>query len=148
MTLKHHESGRAWVAVVRAYNTCSKAIISRIEPTGFSLLEHEILINLLLSPGQSQQQLAMKCFSAKSGISGIVSKFEERGIITRKADETDTRKKLLFLTDEGAELAKINFKIQNEIIEAMASVYTPEKIADLENGMNDGYRILSLPYVV
>ncbi len=147
MTLKHHESGRAWVAVVRAYNTCSKAIISRIEPTGFSLLEHEILINLLLSPGQSQQQLAMKCFSAKSGISGIVSKFEERGIITRKADETDTRKKLLFLTDEGAELAKINFKIQNEIIEAMASVYTPEKITDLENGMNAMTELLKDRYL-
>ena len=147
MKPEYHQSGRAWVAVVRAYNTCSSVMNKQIEPTGFNLLEHEVLINLLLNPGQSQQQLATRCFSAKSGISGIVNKLEKQGILKRLPDKKDARKKLLFLSDIGTEQATVNFRIQNEIIQTMASVYSAESILELETGMNSMTELLKERYL-
>ena len=78
MTLKNADTLRdqaapplatdAWLSVVRAYNHCAAALTARAAARGFTLLQHEILINMLRHPDSTQQDLANRCFSAKSGI--------------------------------------------------------------------------------
>ena len=131
-----HPAANAWIAVVRAYNHCSSAITRRISKFGMNLTQHEILINLLMQPGLSQQELAARCFSAKSGISALVTRFEADGLLHRNLNSEDARKKELFLTGPGKEQALRNLAIQNEIVDAMTSVYSKEELAWLEECMN------------
>ena len=48
----------AWLSVVQTYNQCSAALTRRLAPLGLSILQHEMLMNLLRTPGISQQRLA------------------------------------------------------------------------------------------
>lgn len=142
-----HEATNAWLAVVKAHNICGRSIAAQIAPAGLNLMQHEILINLLLRPGQSQQELANRCFSAKSGISAMVSAFEERGMITRQPSEEDARKKLLFLTNSGHEQAEANYAIQNEIVADIASKFSARETEQLENNMNEVSDFLKAKYL-
>lgn len=142
----HEEDTNAWLAVVRAYNICSKAISTQIAADGLNLTQHEILINLFLRPGQSQQELANRCFSAKSGVSALVTDFENRKLIIRQASADDARKKLLFLTDSGVKQAKKNYAIQNEIVADIAANFTAEDTRTLQTNMNAASDALKAKY--
>lgn len=126
----------AWLSVVQTYNQCSAALTRRLAPLGLSVLQHEMLMNLLRTPGMSQQQLAERCFSAKSGISMQVAAFEKDGVIERRVDPKDARARLLDLTPKGAELAGQALSVQTEIVDAMTSGYDRDELADLKRRMD------------
>ena len=64
----------AWLSVVRVYNLCDAAMATRLAPLGLRVGEHEVLANLLRAPGITQQELAKRCFVAKSGISMMLTR--------------------------------------------------------------------------
>jgi len=132
----------AWLSVVQTYNQCAAALTRRLAPLGLSVLQHEMLMNLLRTPGMSQQQLAERCFSAKSGISMQVAAFEKDGVIERRVDPKDARARLLDLTPKGADLAGRALGVQTEIVDAMTSGYTPDELADLKRRMDEIAAIL------
>jgi DNA-binding MarR family transcriptional regulator len=117
-----------WIAVVRTYNECTATLTHLLAPLGVSLLQHEILMNLFRSPGLTQQQLAERCFSAKSGISMIVARFVREGLIERKPSRKDQRAWSLSLTAEGQELADQVIDIQNDVVSEMAKAYSPDDL--------------------
>ncbi len=132
----------AWLSVVQTYNQCSAALTRRLSPLGLSVLQHEMLMNLLRTPGMSQQQLAERCFSAKSGISMQVAAFEKDGVIERRVDPKDARARLLGLTPKGADLAGRALGVQTEIVDAMTRGYEPDELADLKRRMDEITAIL------
>ena len=132
----------AWLSVVQTYNQCSAALTRRLAPLGLSVLQHEMLMNLKRTPKMSQQQLAERCFSAKSGISMQVAAFEKDGVIERRVDPKDARARLLDLTPRGAELAAKALAVQTEIVEAMTSGYDWDELADLKRRMDEISAIL------
>ena len=132
----------AWLSVVQTYNQCSAALTRALAPLGLSVLQHEMLMNLLRTPGMSQQQLAERCFSAKSGISMQVAAFEKDGVIVRKVDPKDARTRLLDLTPKGADLASQALGVQTGIVDAMTSGYDRDELADLKRRMDEIAAIL------
>ena len=126
----------AWLSVVQSYNQCSAALTRRLAPLGLSILQHEMLMNMLRTPGISQQRLAERCFSAKSGISMQVAAFEKDGVIDRRVDPNDARARLLHLTEAGEALAKRALAVQTEIVDAMTSGYDRDELADLKRRMD------------
>jgi DNA-binding MarR family transcriptional regulator len=136
------DASRAWLSVVRTYNLCCAAISKQIAPLGIGLLEHEILINLMLSPGLTQQDLAARCFTAKSGVSKIVATFEDSGLLTRAADDDDARAKRLTLTASGHALARKAYRAQLNVVGAMAGVYTDEGLRTLDDQMRQTAEVL------
>lgn len=132
----------AWLSVVQTYNQCSAALTRALAPLGLSVLQHEMLMNLLRTPGMSQQQLAERCFSAKSGISMQVAAFEKDGVIVRKVDPKDARARLLDLTPKGADLASQALGVQTGIVDAMTSGYDRDELADLKRRMDEIASIL------
>ncbi len=136
------EATEAWLSVVRAYNHCTAAISAQIAPLGINLLQHEVLINLLRTPGITQQQLAVRCFSAKSGISMLIARFETDGVIRRQPDPNDKRAYLLELTKAGTMLANETLQVQLKVIKEMAGVFEPEEMAVLKHRMDQMSDIL------
>lgn len=114
-----------WIAVVRTYNECTATLTHLLAPLGVSLLQHEILMNLFRSPALTQQQLAERCFSAKSGISMLVARFVKEGLIERNPAPKDQRAWSLSLTKKGQALAEQLVHVQNDVVAEMARAYSP-----------------------
>jgi DNA-binding MarR family transcriptional regulator len=110
---------QSWLSVVRAYNLCDAVLTERLAALDVRIGEHEVLANLLRTPGMTQQQLAARCFVAKSGVSMLVTRMEEQALLRRDADLVDARVKRLSLTKKGTKLAESARKIQIEVVSAM-----------------------------
>lgn len=117
-----------WIAVVRTYNECTATLTHLLAPMGISLLQHEILMNLFRSPGLTQQLLAERCFSAKSGISMLVARFVQEGFIERNPAPKDQRAWSLSLTEKGQALAEQLLRLQNDVVAEMAKAYSPDDL--------------------
>lgn len=129
------EAVRSWLSVVRAYHLCEALMSRRLGALDVKLAEHEILANLKREPGLTQQQLAQRCFSAKSHISGLLGSLEERGWVHREPDPADARAKRLFLAPAGQRLAERTAVVQASVVELMAGAVTPTALARVTESM-------------
>lgn len=118
--------------MVRAYHQCEALLSARLAVHGLRLAEHEILVNLQVEPGISQQVLAVRCFAAKSGVSMLITRMENDGLVRRETDGDDGRAKRLMLTRKGEKLAAKCLAVQSEIVNAMAATLTAKELGQLE----------------
>lgn len=118
----------AWLSVVRVYNLCDAAMANRLAALGLRVAEHEVLANLLHNPGMTQQQVAKRCFVAKSGISMMLSRMETQGLLRREPDPRDGRIKRLYLSEEGEPLAQKSMAIQDAIVGLMMDPLSPQEL--------------------
>lgn len=125
-----------WLSIVRAYNECAITLVQQLVPFGVSLLEHEVLMNLLMTPGLKQGQISERCFSAKSGISMIIARFEKDGIVQRTRSKNDGRAWNLSLTGKGQELAERTMAVQVQVVLGMASPYSSQELLELKEKMD------------
>lgn len=132
----------AWIAVVRAYNECQTTLAARFAPLGVSLLEHEIVMNLLRTPGLTQRQLSERCFSAKSGISMLIARMEKDGMVQRQSLPKDQRAWSISLTEDGLVLASKLHAIQADVITQMTSPYAEDELGVLKRLMNQSSELL------
>lgn len=121
--------------MVRAYNLCDAVMSARLATLGLRLGEHEVLVNLLTAPGLTQQALAVRCFVAKSGVSMLVSRMEQQGLLGREADAQDARVKRLTLTPRGQALAERALAVQVAVVSAMAAPVSPSEMATVQDVM-------------
>lgn len=121
----------AWLSVVRVYNLCDAALATRLAALGLRVGEHEVLANLLHTPGMTQQEVSKRCFVAKSGISMMLTRMEAQGLLRRESDSKDGRIKRLYLSDIGEPLAKQSMAIQDEIVGLMMGTLAPEELATM-----------------
>lgn len=125
---REEQAAKAWLDVVHAYNLCDTVMATRLGALGLRVGEHEVLANLYLSPGITQQELARRCFVAKSGVSMLLTRMESQALILREADSKDGRIKRLSLTAAGAALAVQTLAIQREIIGVMTAPLSDQEL--------------------
>lgn len=143
--ISHDLATSTWLAVVQTYNECSTTLSHRLGPLGLSLLEHEVLMNLLRSDRLTQKQLSERCFSAKSGISMLISRFESSGLVQRRKAESDQRAWLLSLTPAGHSLAEKARSVQLEVVSAMAAPFSKAELSLVKLRMEAaGFRLREL----
>lgn len=129
------EAVQSWLAVVRAYNLCDAALAHRLAPLGVTLPEHEVLVNLLREPALPQQELARRCFVAKSGVSMLVTRMAGAGLLRREADPGDARVKRLQLTTRGQTLARKAQAVQDAVVLAMVAGASAADLAAITSAM-------------
>ena len=126
---------RAWLAVVRAYNQCDTLLASKLGAIGYTTAQSEVVTRLHSDPGQTQQELARRCFVAKSGISMLLKRMEQEGWVTRGPDTSDARVKRLALTALGLEQVKRMLQVQKTAVAAMAQALTDVELVQLTDSM-------------
>jgi len=126
---------QAWLAVVRAYNLADAAMSTRLAEIGLRIGEHEVLATLATVPGITQQELAARCFVAKSGVSMLLAQMEAKGWVRREADASDARVKRLALTPAGQAVAAKSLKVQSEVVTAMVAGSSDEELASVTRAM-------------
>lgn len=136
------EATRSWLSVVRAYHLCSELMTQRLDPLGVRTAEHEILVNLRREPGLNQQELAARCFTAKSHISHLIGSMEARGWVKRESDPGDGRVKRLMLAPAGARLAARTAAVQAEVVALMTDGLAREDLVQVRSAMAEVSRRL------
>lgn len=136
------DATEAWLSVVQAYNECSSTLLHHLLPLGLSLLEHEVLMNLLRFDGMTQRQLSQRCYSAKSGISMLISKFERAGLIVRSPSPKDQRAWYLSLTPKGQGLAQDALAVQKKVVGQMAKAFSTSDLSIIKTGMDTASTLL------
>lgn len=134
-SLPSPEQFQSWLSVVRAYNLCDQVLTQRLAALGLKLSEHEVLINLLRAPGSTQQELARRCFVAKSGVSMLLTRMAQAGWVQREADSVDARVWRLRLTAAGQALAGQAAQIQAEVLSAMVEGSSAAELATVTTAM-------------
>jgi DNA-binding MarR family transcriptional regulator len=135
---------RAWLSVVRAYQSCSDCIVAELRPSGLTLPQFEVLLALLTVGDQSQQQLAQRSFVVKGHMSGLLVQMESIGLLRRRGDATDRRSKVVSLTKKGQALAGKAREIQRAVMLDMFAPLNEKQIADTELVMQSATKALAM----
>jgi DNA-binding MarR family transcriptional regulator len=122
----------AWLAVVRTYQKCSEVLSIGIKPLGIKLAQHEVMMHLLRSGQQTQQQLATNSYVTKSHMSAVLTEMDAVGWIVRADSDTDKRSKEISLTPTGLALAQRAYGVQTQVVNAMMSPLSDKQISELE----------------
>lgn len=97
------------------------------ETAGFDVtpVQFSILNALLEDPGEDQVTLARKVAFDPATFGSVIARLEGRGWVRREADAEDRRRKLLWVTDAGAEVAqkmkRAVHRVQQRILEPLSA---------------------------
>jgi DNA-binding MarR family transcriptional regulator len=94
---------RAWQLCFESALRLRSVLDAELErDVGLSLRWYDVLIHLEETPeGLRMNDLAERILTSKSGLTNVVDRMEEAGLIRRVRPENDRRSYLLMLTDEG-----------------------------------------------
>ncbi len=88
-----------------------------------------------------EEGVPIKIISEKSGLAitsltTMLERMEKNGLISRKTDEADKRKTLLFLTDKAKELKEAYNSVSNEMGNIYYRDFTDKEILQFEEYLN------------
>ena len=128
----------------RAFIECAFALIDVLddemrEAGGLSLGWYGVLIHLEEEPaGLRMNDLAARILHSKSGLTRIVDRMIEEGLVRRERPEHDRRVVLVFLTDKGHEvLGPLRAAHRAGILRHFASHMTPAQQEAFLDSMGD-----------
>jgi DNA-binding MarR family transcriptional regulator len=123
----------AWLAIVSTYQLCSETLSAGIRPLGLKLAQHDVMMNLLLHPALTQQQLAERSFVTKSHMSAVLTEMAERGWVSREDSQDDKRSKVIALTPAGLVLAQQAYAVQAQVVQVMMGGLSPAQITEMQD---------------
>jgi DNA-binding MarR family transcriptional regulator len=99
-------------------------------------VQFAILNALLEDPGEDQVTLARKVAFDAATFGSVIARLEARGWVRREPDAGDRRRKLLWVTAEGAEVAqkmkRAVGKVQSRILEPLGEAERAQLLALLD----------------
>jgi DNA-binding MarR family transcriptional regulator len=90
-----------WLSLVRVYNRMQRALDRVLDDAGLTLPQFDVLANLGMSEGITQQELAERLLVTKGNVCGLLDRMESAGLVQRKPDPEDRRVNRLHLTRQG-----------------------------------------------
>ena len=94
----------AWMALLDAHSRLTNKLDAELERDhGLSLTEYEVLLRLSGSPGQRLRlnELTSQARMTKSGVSRLVGRMQQAGLLTTERCPSDRRGAFAVLTDQG-----------------------------------------------
>ncbi|MGL5859010.1 MAG: MarR family winged helix-turn-helix transcriptional regulator [Angustibacter sp.] len=98
----------AWTAMLRAHQIVESRLDAVIrERAGVTLAEHEVLVVVLAAGGRLRMGvLASRVVLSKSGITRLVAKLEDGGLLRREVPADNRRVTLAVLTPRGRQVLR------------------------------------------
>jgi DNA-binding MarR family transcriptional regulator len=99
-------TAEAWVALIRV----RELVVDHLDATlrrefDISFAEHDVLVQLMVTGGSLQMgEIARALVISKSGVTRLVGKLEQQGLIERVTYPQDRRATFATLTDDGRSL--------------------------------------------
>lgn len=132
------EEIEAWVALSRTHDLLAGRLDSALRnEIGLSLAEHDVLVELLTAGGMLQMgDVARSLVISKSGVTRLVGKLEDDGLMERVTFPQDRRATYARLTDKGYAALEVSQKLFSRVLaESFASNLSPADIRNLSGAL-------------
>jgi DNA-binding MarR family transcriptional regulator len=113
----------AWLRLARVYHKVDRVSAEHLSTYGLSVGQFDVLAQVGAHEGITQRELAEKLLVTKCNVCQILSRMEERGLVTRRQE---CRAKRPFLTEEGRSLFDEVVPSQEELINRLLSCVPSE----------------------
>lgn len=93
----------AWQALARALNATERSISAHLAGSDLDPSDYDVLVTLAEGPaeGLRPRELTAQVLLTKSGVTRLVDRLADRGLVERRACATDARGQLIVLTRKG-----------------------------------------------
>lgn len=89
----------------------------RLKPHGLTRCHWRAVLYIWRTPGISQTELSEILDLSRMGVTGLIDRMENKGLVSRQDDAQDRRVKRVFLTESTTELIPIITKLGSETID-------------------------------
>lgn len=118
---------KLWVVLSRAYNATRKPLEDSLHGIGLSEGEFGVMEALLHKGPLLLGELQRKILVSSGGVTYLVDRLVQRGLVRREPCPTDRRAMYAVLTPQGDALIRKIFPVHAEVIEKTLSGLTPEE---------------------
>lgn len=127
------EANEAWESLLGAYSTLMKRFEAESMWCEVSLHEYDVLYTLSKCRApQRLGELGHHVLLSQPGLSRLVERLVERGLVAKRPDPADARAALLSLTDEGREVQhRVGRAHARSVADAMSARLTPTQMSTL-----------------
>lgn len=127
------EANEAWEALLGAYATLMRRFEAESMWCEVSLHEYDVLYTLSKCPKpQRLGELGHHVMLSQPGLSRLVERLVERGLVAKAPDPADARAALLCLTEDGREVQKrIGRAHARSVADAMSTRLSPTQMTTL-----------------
>ncbi|MCY9665990.1 MarR family transcriptional regulator [Paenibacillus alginolyticus] len=109
---------------------------SHFQPYDMTTEQWAVLNRLADEDGITQKLLAVRAEKDQTNITRILDQLERKGLVERRANETDRRSFLTFITEQGKVLNDILTPIEQKVIASVLSGFTDEQTTILREMLN------------
>ncbi|MCY9696890.1 MarR family winged helix-turn-helix transcriptional regulator [Paenibacillus alginolyticus] len=106
------------------------------QPYDMTTEQWAVLNRLADEDGITQKLLAVRAEKDQTNITRILDQLERKGLVERRANETDRRSFLTFITEQGKALNDILTPIEQKVIASVLSGFTDEQTTILREMLN------------
>jgi MarR family transcriptional regulator, organic hydroperoxide resistance regulator len=96
----------AWLYMMRVCEKMERLAGEHLQQYDLTGAQFDVLAQLILAEGISQQELSEKLLVTKGNVCGLINRMEARGLVKRNPDPQDRRAYLLCLSPKGRTLAE------------------------------------------
>lgn len=125
-----------WLALGSAVFAALTSILAEKNIDAFNGAQGRILYVLWQEDGVPIKIISEKSGLAITSLTTMLERMEKNGLISRKTDEADKRKTLLFLTDKAKELKEAYDSVSNEMGNIYYRDFTDKEILQFEEYLN------------
>ncbi|GFN33293.1 MarR family winged helix-turn-helix transcriptional regulator [Paenibacillus xylaniclasticus] len=113
----------------RNYRHICNFLDQRLEPLGVTNSQLGVLMMLWEEQGVTQKQIVKVLGIQPASITFLLKGLEEKGLITRVQDKTDTRVNRIYLTESGQKLQSMAMAIVEEGERKIREQFSDEEVA-------------------
>lgn len=129
----------------RLFMYINRYIAQRFKSSSVTLTREQwtILVQLWKQDGVSQQVIADETGRDKPSTTRLLDHLERDGYVQRRADATDRRLNLIFLTENGIAAERAVMQVANEALDDITEGVTEEEMATVKRVFEKIYRNIS-----
>ena len=103
----------AWLRLARVFQKIDRASVDHLRHWDLSVAQFDVLAQVGLREGMTQQQLADHLLVTKGNVCQLLDRMEERGLLVRNQEGRANR---LYLTEKGRNLRSEAMPAQDQLI--------------------------------
>jgi len=118
----------AWLRLARVFQQVDRASVDLLRRWDLSVAQFDVLVQVGLREGLTQQQLADQLLVTKGNVCQLLDRMEERGLLERRQEGRANR---LYLTEKGRALRSEAMPAQEQLIEGIFAALPRARQASL-----------------
>lgn len=126
---------QTWLALWRVCQKVQRELDGVLNDAGLTLAQFDVLANLGMSEGITQQELAERLLVTKGNVCGVLDRMESAGLVERRPDPKDRRANRLYLTRPGRSALHDAFPAHLGVIQRCFEALSPAERRTLHNLM-------------